>query len=224
MEVHMRDTLFRAQAVHSSLGSSFGDRVFYQPLRLRIMVTFLGGVFIVFLMFAVLAPLTQTERVRGFVTPALGEVKVYGARSGVLLEIHVREGARVARGDVLATLVEPGFDVEGRQASDSLLRHVDQQIAQLLEQLALLKEQNAQVRSQLVARVEALQTESTLLWEEHEVVMQRLQVAEQDYQSNVELYQREAISQHEHNQAQIAWYAMQQQAKSSRLTAENRAT
>src|SRR5690554_7491597 len=91
MEVHMRDTLFRAQAVHSSLGSSFGDRVFYQPLRLRIMVTFLGGVFIVFLMFAVLAPLTQTERVRGFVTPALGEVKVYGARSGVLLEIHVRE-------------------------------------------------------------------------------------------------------------------------------------
>lgn len=219
----MRDTLFRAQAVNSSLTTSFGDRVFYQPLRLRIMLGFVAAVFITFVTFAVLVPLTQTERVRGFVTPSLGEIKVYSSRPGVLAQINVMEGEPVKQGDVLATLIEPGFDANGVQASESLLQHVDEQIAQVSQRMGLLENRNSQVRTQLAARVAALHTESQLLWEEYEVVTQRLQIAEQDYSGNLSLYQRGAISQHEHNQARMAWYLMQQQTKASRLTAESRA-
>src|SRR5690554_5481893 len=218
----MRDTLFRAQAVTSSLTTSFGDRMFYQPLRLRIMVAFVGVVFIVFVTFAMLVPVTQTERVRGFVTPSLGEIRVYSSRPGVLAQIYVAEGEPVTRGDVLAALIEPGFDANGIQASESLLQYVDEQISQMSQRMELLEKRNVQVREQLAARVSALHTESQLLWEEHDVVTQRLQIAEQDYSGNLALYQREAISQHEHNQARMAWYLMQQQAKASRLTAESR--
>lgn len=218
----MRDSLFRPQAISSSLTTSFGDRMFYQPLRLSVMVVFIAVVFMAFLAFCLLVPLTQTERVRGFVTPSQGEIKVYSARPGVLAKIYVAEGVPVMRGDVLAALIEPGFDAEGTQATESLLQYVDQQIAQLSQRMGLLEEHNIQVRAQLAARVAALHTESQLLWEEHEVVRQRLQISEQDYSGNLSLYQKEAISQHEYNQARMSWSHIQQQAKASRLTAENR--
>lgn len=218
----MRDTLFRVQAVNSSLSTSFGDRMFYQSLRLRIMVSFVAMVFIAFVTFAMLVPLTQTERVRGFVTPSLGEIKVYSPRPGVLAQIYVAEGEPVTQGEVLAALIEPGFDANGIQTTESLLQYVDEQIAQVSRRMGLLEKRNIQVRGQLAARVATLRTESRLLWEEYDVVTQRLEIAEQDYSSNLALYQKEAISPHEHNQARMAWYIMQQQAKASRLTAESR--
>ena len=218
----MRESLFRPQAMHASQTSLFGERVFYQPLALKFMLGFLGVVLFATLAFAAFAPLTQTERVRGFVTSAMGEIKVYSPRSGVLLQIHVQEGDLVAHGDLLATLIDPGADAEGTLASDSLLLHVDRQIDQLLEQIGLLAEQTAQQREQLAAQLGALATESELLWEEHEVVRQRLAIAEQEYLGNLALFRREAISRHEHNQAQVAWFAMQQQEKSSQLNAANR--
>lgn len=218
----MRNTLFRPEAVNSSLSTLFGERVFFQPLSLRFMLGFLASVFTATLLFAALVPVNQTERVRGYVTPAKGEVKVYSARSGVLAAVHVEEGQPVRQGDVLATLFESGFNEHGVQASASLQHYVEEQIAQMTDRIHLLKERNQQVRVQLEARARTLSTESQLLWDEAAMAEKRLELATQEYQASLELYERGAISQHEHNQSQAARHVVQQQVSSSRLAAASR--
>jgi len=218
----MSGELFRAEAVLASTGPKFGTAVFYQPLSIKIFIAVFVIIFIVFLFFAAFAEIKQTQIVRGYLSPLEGETKIYSGRTGIFQQIITNEGQFVKAGDILATVADTQFDAAGNQTSDMLLDHLDKQKAHLLDKLSLIHKRAQVSAEQLVNRVNTYQRELALLHEENEVLIQRLELAEQEYHSNRVLLQRGAISLSEHNQKLSTYYNFLQASKTNLLQIESK--
>ncbi|MDP1932637.1 MAG: HlyD family efflux transporter periplasmic adaptor subunit [Gammaproteobacteria bacterium] len=218
----MSHELFRREAVSACTDSRHGHHIFHQPISVRIAVIGVTLIFLAFVVFAALARVKQTELVRGHLTPVEGEIKVYSDSPGIFREIHGNEGQHVHRGDILATVLHPRHDAGGRQSSLVLLEHTDQQISQLQERMIALKERALIAEEQTLARIAGLGRELMLMQEEYEVVLKRLDIAEEEYRSSLILLDRNSISSREHNQTASAWYSLLQMSKGARLNMEGR--
>ncbi len=179
-------------------------------------------VFLFFVTFAAFAELKQSERVRGVLAFREGEVKLYVSRPGVVSELHVRDGDIVAAGDVLATMVTAGTDETGNSITDGLLSNLALQIDRHQTLLEVLVQREAVEAARLQRRIEVLAQEKRLVLDEHQMLVLRLEIAEQDYLTNRKLYETSAISKREYDQARSTWYGLQQQSKASLLAAQLR--
>lgn len=218
----MSKDLFRTEALTASTDSRFGKHVFHQPLAVRALAAGVVVTFLFVVAFAALVQVKQTEPVRGYLTATEGEVKVYSDRPGVFREIHGVENQRVSKGDILATVTANRFDEGGRQSSAIVIEHTDAQIAQLQERMIALKERASVTENQIRTRIAGLSEELVLLQEEHDVVLKRLALAEQEFAGSAILLERKSISSREHNQIASSWYALQQMSASTRLNIEGR--
>lgn len=216
----MTSELFRREALFSSRDTRFGDYLFHQPLTVRVMAAGVALIFLSFITFAALVQMKQTALVRGYLAPVAGEIKIYSDRQGVFREIHVGEHQRVQKNAVLATVLVNRFDERGRQASVNLLGHTDEQIAQLQARMDLLKERERIVEKQLRTRIDGIGAELALLNEEHDLILKRLALAEQEYKSSATLLTRRSISSREHNQSASVWYSLLQMSATTRLNME----
>lgn len=179
-------------------------------------------VFLFFVTFAAFAELKQSERVRGVLAFREGEVKLYVSRPGVVSELHVSDGDIVAAGDVLATMVTAGTDETGNSITDGLLSNLALQIDRHQTLLEVLVQREAVEAARLQRRIEVLAQEKRLVLDEHQMLVLRLEIAEQDYLTNRKLYETSAISKREYDQARSTWYGLQQQSKASLLAAQLR--
>ncbi len=218
----MSRELFRIEAIRASTGPRFGNAVFYQPLSVKILIAVLTGIFMLFLLFAAFAEIKQTQLVRGFLSPLEGETKIYSGRAGIFQHIRTHEGQYVEAGDILATVTDIQFDARGNQTSSMILEQLDKQRAHLLDQHKLIHERSRIGADQLVSRVETYQRELALLHEENQVLVQRLELAEQEHNNNQVLLQRGAISRSEHNQKLSAYYNFLQASKANLLQIETK--
>jgi len=175
-----------------------------------------------FLFLAAFAEIKQTQLVRGYLSPLEGETKIYSARVGVFQNIVSHEGQYVQAGDILATVTDSQFDAAGKQTSSVLLEHLDKQKTHLLDQLNLIHKRARLNAEQLHSRAEVYERELALLHEENQVLMRRLELAEQEYNSNRVLLQRGAISLSEHNQKLSAYYNFLQASKTNLLQIESK--
>lgn len=216
----MSSTLFRPEALAAQQGTRFGPAVFYQPLSVKLAVLALLVLFVCFLVFAANADIKQTERVRGYLTSAGGEVKVYGGRPGVLTEILVSDGDFVETGAVLAVATAPQFDEQGQQAVGAVLQQINAQLRQLQRRIVVINArfelQDQQIRRQLTGMRGAL----TLLREQQQILQRRVALSNQDYQASRQLFLATTISEREHRQSASALYLLQQQAKAGALAIE----
>ena len=218
----MKNELFRHEALLHSTSSKFGESIFYQPLSVRVMVLAVAFVFSVFVTFAAFAELKQSERVRGILTSREGEVKLYASHPGIIRELHVSDGDTVSAGDVLATLVTAGTDESGNRITDGLLSNLELQIDRHQGLLKILVQREAAETARLQRRIEVLVQEKRLVLDEHRMLVRRVKIAEQEFLNNRKLYESNAISQREYNQARSSWYGLQQQSKSGLLAAQLR--
>jgi membrane fusion protein len=218
----MNRELFRTEAVLASTGPKFGRAVFYQPISVKILIAVLTVIFILFMLFAAFAQIKQTQPVRGYLSPLEGETKIYSSRAGIFQQIISNEGQYVEAGDILATVTDAQFDAAGNQASSMVLEHLDIQKTHLLDQLSLIHKRARINAEQLVSRADTYQRELALLHEENQVLIRRLELAEQEYNSNRALLQRGAISLSEHNQKLSAYYNFLQASKTNLLQIESK--
>lgn len=216
----MNTELFRREALCTSTDARFGDHLFHQPLTVRVLVTSVTLVFLSFVTYAALVQMKQTELVRGYLAPVEGEIKVYSDRPGVFRKIHASEGRRVQKDEVLATVFTNRFDGSGRQSSNILLEHTDQQISQLQARMTALNERALVVDKQLRTRIDGIGVELSLLNEEHDLILKRLALAEQEHHSSATLFARKSISSREHNQTTSMWYSLLQMSTTTRLNME----
>ncbi|MEX2335398.1 MAG: biotin/lipoyl-binding protein, partial [Pseudohongiella sp.] len=213
----MSTPLFRPEVFAAQQGSGFGQAVFYQPLSVKLMVLVMLVLFACFVAFAASANIKQTERVRGYLTSAGGEVKIYGSRTGVLAEVLVSEGEFVEAGTVLAVATDAQFDHQGQQAMAAVMQQIDIQLQQLARRKTVLasrfEAQEKKIRQQLVGLRDAL----NLLKQEQQILLRRVVLAEQDYNASQQLLAVKTISEHEHRQVSSALYLLQQQATAGEL-------
>ncbi len=213
----MRTELFRQQVLLARANTQFGSAVFHQPLSVRLLVLGVLLGFLVFISFAALADFKQTERVRGYLTSISGELKLYSSRAGIFQQIHHSEGQKVRAGEVIATISEAQTDVSGRQHTQVLLTHLEQQIAQYRQRVTLLKNQSVFVSTQLQERIVSTEAELLLLREEHAIIKQRLELSEQELSGSQILLERGSIAGREHNQMKTNWYSLLQLSKNAEV-------
>lgn len=217
----MRENLFREEALLSQYGTRFGDPVFYQPLSLKALALSATAFLAVLLAFAAFAQVKQTESVRGYLSAVGGEVKIFSARNAVINELHVSNGQFVAKGDLLASLSEPGVDESGADVHALLIQHLDEQISALEKRLALLQDRRLMTREQRELRVLALVDELSI--REHEFSLTQLQqeMAEKDYARLGLLGNLRVISERELEQGRTALLSVQKSVQSNRLAMES---
>lgn len=202
-------TLFREQALVSQQGDNTGSVVFYQPLALRVLVVLLLAVFVVFLAYAAMADINQTVTVRGLLSATEGELKVYANKAGQLETLHVKNGDLVTRSQVLATLVETGFDRQGLNVHLLSQQHVDDQIAQISGRLLLNRDQRILQDSLSESRRNSLVEELALRHEEHRLALAQRDNAQADFVRLQRLNMARAISDSELEKAESTLLAMQ---------------
>ena len=161
----MSGSLFRAQALDFAKNQSLGELVFHQPLGLRFAVIALSIVVVALLSFAALAPISETEIVRGHLHALQGSLRVYSTGAGTIDEVFVSNGDVVSAGEVLATVRRAAFDSLGNQALSSSIAKLRTQLQQekslrnALTLSARLNEKNLQQRQatlqQELARMDA---------------------------------------------------------------------
>lgn len=207
--------LFRREAVHAQSDSRFGDAVFHQPPSLKVLVSGLFVIFTLFVCFAALAEIKQTEQVRGYLLAAEGEVRLYPPRTAVLQRLEVDNGTKVAAGDVLAVFSDPVADERGIPVASQMLDYLDHQIVLTEDRVSLLIKRADIRNQQYVSRIANAERELEVLREEFELVSNRIRIGKKEFESNEILYHRDLISEREYFQSASAWYSLQQLGKTT---------
>ncbi len=182
----MTSSLFRAQALNFSQDQSVGERVFYQPLGLRFASIALLTIVAALLGFAALAPISQTELVRGHLQASQGSLRVFSSAAGTVADILVSNGEVVRAGDVLATVRSAAFDANGTLTLSHSIAQVQAQLQQETVLRDSLVKSAALNEHSLRKRTAALRNELRSMQEQLDVLMLRrelslAQVQRQDF-------------------------------------------
>ena len=183
----MSEFLFRQEVAQFQNDPRFGEKVFYQPMHLRVFVVALLLVVICFGVFAGFAPLQQTEMVRGHLDPKQGATKVFSPSAGTLSQLLVVEGEAVHKGQVLALVARSAFDSTGHAALDYSLAQIDAQIAQRSRYKALIVAQSKRNAQQLLARISATEQELELTHAQLRTLEKRRALSDKDVQRQAHL-------------------------------------
>ncbi|ALO46845.1 HlyD family efflux transporter periplasmic adaptor subunit [Pseudohongiella spirulinae] len=213
----MSSSLFRHEALLFSCRTADGEAVFYQPWSIKALVMLLAGIFSCFLGFACFASISQTERVRGYLNPAEGLLKVQVHRGGTISKLLVSNGDSVMQGDVLMTVIDPLTNHQGERVVQDQLSFLDQQIGAMQRRIDLRSRKAALDSQRLAAKINELASERDLLAEEFVLINQQSTLSAADYEKISDLHALDLASERELRQARIALYQLQQRGKSAEL-------
>jgi membrane fusion protein len=210
----MSEYLFRQEVAQFQDDLRFGEKIFYQPIHLKIFVIALLIAALCFGVFAAMAPLKQTEMIRGHLNPKQGAMKVFSPTTGTVGEVLVAEGDVVVKGQVLAHIMRSTFDSTGHAALDYSLRQIDVQIAQQARHKALIVAQSDLNSQQLCAQIKARQEELEAMHAQLRTVEKRHALSEKDVQRQVRLLSLGQTASAQHERALDSLYALEEAMQS----------
>ncbi len=206
--------LFRESALESQREQAFGSALLIQPLSTRILtvVAFLIAVSLISL--AYWGSYTRKERVKGFLVPTQGLIKVYPREIGIITERKVLEGERVNKGDPLfiVALERPaGETMESQSTAITRLRERRLSLEGELRQIDQIAGLETQTQQQ---RISALEAELAQLGREINTQQQRITAAEGSH-SRYRRLQSEGIASEEQVQEKLKELLSEQAALQS---------
>jgi len=127
-------TLFREDVSKAqSANSLYGGIVLTQPFSIYFVIIVIFLFLSLCLSFLSFSEYARKERVKGFLVPDSGIIKVYPGRSGNIDRIYVSDGQSVQKGDLIAKVSLSRVQLNGIDLSVSLISSLKSQIS-LLEQ------------------------------------------------------------------------------------------
>ncbi len=150
--------LFRESVVEAQREQALGTVLLIQPLptRLLTLVAFVVAASLITLTFW--GAYTRKERVKGFLVPTQGLIKVYPRETGTVVEKQIAEGERVAKGDplfVIALERPAGEAMEAQSTAIARLRERRMSLEGELRQIDHLAEIETQTLQQRISAMEA---------------------------------------------------------------------
>ncbi|RXJ72021.1 toxin secretion, membrane fusion protein [Veronia nyctiphanis] len=121
-------TLFRQQAVDEQYQRLYGSVTISPPISLHILSAVILSVVSVIFIYISLADYSRKEKVRGYLLPESGVLKVYANQLGTVDQILVNEGDHVEQGQILARVTLARTTVTGSELNESLLAELEQQL------------------------------------------------------------------------------------------------
>lgn len=217
----MSEFLFRQEVARFHDDPRFGEKIFYQPIQLRVFVIALLIVVLCFGVFASVAPVQQTEMVRGHLDPKQGAMKVFSPTAGTVNEVLVRDGDAVHRGQVLARIARSTFDSSGHAALDYSLDQIDVQITQQSRHKILLVKRSRLNEEQIAAQLKARQQELDAMLAQLHVVKKRHVLSERAVQRQAQLLTQRQAASAQHERALDSMYSLEQAAQSVQAQIES---
>jgi membrane fusion protein len=150
--------LFRTQALEAQRGQALGAVLLVQPISTRLLTLAAVAIAASLIAFAFWGEYTRKARVKGFLVPTRGLIKVYPREAGTVVEKQVVEGQRVSKGDVLFVVAmerPSGEAVEARAAAIARLRERRASLEGELRQMDHIAGIEAQTLEQRIGAMEA---------------------------------------------------------------------
>lgn len=163
----MTDSLFRQEAIEARRRHRLGAVSLAQPLSAWLLALLALVAAAVVVAGLALGEYTRRTRVTGQLVPSLGVASVVSPAAGMLAEVRVREGQRVAAGEVLAVVITPRATQAGGDAMAAVQRAIAERQDSTVESHASLRRQLQAQADGLSARVETVRRELSQLQAEH---------------------------------------------------------
>ncbi len=173
----MYSPLFRREAIDHQRQRLLGEVLVAQPLSFALLTALLGLATLGILVFLVLGDYARKERVKGYLIPEGGLVKVYAPRVSTVAALHVEDGQVVRRNQDLISLSADSYLVSGGSLMQLLLNELADQRRNVEEGLSYLQQKADLDRAQLTERVAGLSQTLAHLAAQHRIQERRAQVA-----------------------------------------------
>jgi membrane fusion protein len=208
--------LFRSEALVAQQTPWVGTVLLAPRMSHRLFAIFAACAAVAIVSLLAFADYTRKARISGWLMPQGGMVKVYAPRSGVVLGIHVTEGAQVRKGEVLFTLSDElqsaSLGATQAQISKQLAERRRSLMSERERQQMLLEQQ----QKALSDRVAALRAEQDQIERELELLTTRVSIAERAEALQRNLHKQGFISEQRLQMAQAE--RLEQRAKLGALS------
>lgn len=144
---------FRAEALEG-LRTRYGKPVPLFGIGSWAIVSFMIAVLVCVALFLVFSKFAREETVTGQLQPASGSADILATRSGRIVEVHVKEGQRVTKGQPLMRIsVDQTLDLRGGSLGERVLAANQLQTDELQAALTALQASNEARRRELASRI-----------------------------------------------------------------------
>jgi len=145
-----RESLFRSEATKQSDGTWSGRVILMRPISFILYVVSSLAILFMIVCFLFLGKYTRQEQAIGFIRPSLGVSSIVTFKSGIVEEIHIKEGEIVSRGDALVTIKTVVENRYGTLSSQQQLELDDQVVLEetsLIYRLKNIKSEHRRLKS-----------------------------------------------------------------------------
>jgi membrane fusion protein len=136
------ETLFRRQALLALAERPYGRPVCRAPRPWSWVTLLLICLAVATAWFTANAEYSRKERVRGWLVPEAGSVRITHATPAVVDELLRAPGEIVAAGDPIMVLSRNTYLDDGRNSADAIVQEIQNQVAAIEDRIQMLREEN----------------------------------------------------------------------------------
>ncbi|WAC49754.1 HlyD family efflux transporter periplasmic adaptor subunit [Asticcacaulis sp. SL142] len=187
-------SFFRKEAVDASRNRT-GGPVNNQGLATWMLVVFMVALFVIAVIFLVIARYGKKETVFGQVVPAEGVVRVTSGRAGVITKVSAESGQTVQSGEPLFILSYDAVLEDGSRLSNRVDQITRQQM-QLSSDEAMARELSLEENNHIIdAKLNSIRESLPLLREQRSLQLERVAILEKSYEAMNTLAEKAYVSQ-----------------------------
>ncbi|WP_019027244.1 HlyD family efflux transporter periplasmic adaptor subunit [Colwellia piezophila] len=165
-------SLFRKEAVSHQSERLTGAITLAQPISIKLTVLLIVSVAVAIVVFLFSAEYSRKETVRGFLMPNKGVIKSFAKQGGTIEKLWVKEGDKVIKGQLLATVIVQQNNSNGIDLSTQLTAYLNTQTNLLIDEIT-------QHQALRVQELSNLQTQNIALGNEKVALQNQLALAEE---------------------------------------------
>lgn len=186
--------LFRDEAIISKQTKITGNIILAQPISIYLSSLVIFLIFILVITFLTQSEYSRKEKVKGYLIPEKGLVKVFSDREGVVEELYVREADHVTAGQPLIKVKNSQSLATGIELSDALSKEVSKQISTLQVELETSEQMFRNDRTRLERQITHLNQSLSSVQKAGTTNRKRLSIKEEQYLKNLKLFEKSYIS------------------------------
>lgn len=210
MVLQQAQQLFRKEISEQQQQRLLGSISLAQPLSIYLWSSALLGLLALVLSLLLFAEHHRKENVQGFLVPDKGLIRVRSTLAGSIANIHVREGQKVAEGDILISILRSRNSAEGTELGGLLADRLQQRIAlteERIEQNRKLLDTKVESNQSLIA---SLQGKILNLAEQERLSAEKLELQKSRFKMQQSLHQAGHLPRALLDQSEEAYLSAQQ--------------
>ncbi len=179
----MSESLFRQEAIENKKEKLWGEVLLIQPLSYHIVSIALLLVVISLLSLLIFGDYARREKVRGYIVPDKGMVKVYPNISGSVAEIYVSEGEQVKEGDLLARIYTGKGTKLGEDFSETLILSLKNQERLVKSKIEQEEKLLASESNRLTSLIDGLNKELNAISSRQNRLQKRIEISSKQFEN-----------------------------------------